>query len=207
MWGPTPSRPVAVAVAIFGLFVAGCGSSTTKTVTVAASTSAASTASAPSATSATGTPAATGASGATGAQAVSSGDADTLLQQLQTAWDNTNSGDGIDGILTFNVVYDYQTSGFTPIRGFANVRKHILGLLNRNGKNNSLALSGVTIGSDGLGTYATGTWVSSNVNGRTGTFQIRFAPPGPSPFRNDPCATMPCIQQITLVPTPAPVQG
>ena len=87
------------------------------------------------------------------------------------------------------------------------MRKHILGLLNSNGKNNSLVLSGVTVGTDGLGTYATGTWVSPNVDGRTGTFQIRFASPGPSPFRNDPCATTPCIQQITLVPTPAPVQG
>ncbi len=201
MWGPTHSRRAAVALAILGLLLAGCGSSATKTVTVVASTSAA------GATSATGATGASGASGATGAEAVSSADANTLLAQLQTAWDDDNSGDGIDGILTYNVVYDYETSGFTPIHGFANVRKHILELLNSNGKNNSLALSGITIGMDGLGTYATGTWVSSNVNGRTGTFQVRFAPPAPSPFSNDPCATMPCIQQITLVPTPAPVQG
>ena len=38
-------------------------------------------------------------------------------------------------------------------------------------------------------------------------FQIRFAPPAKSPFKNDPCATAPCIQQITLVPTAAPVAG
>jgi hypothetical protein len=184
--------------------VAGCGASATKTVTVTkpppASTAAAATGSSGSG--------ATGATGTTNPAFVDSGDANTLLQELQTAWDSDNAGAGVDGILTYNVVYDYSSSGFTPIRGFANVRKHILGLLNSNGKNNKLALSGITIGNDGLGTYATGTWVSSNVNGGTGTFQIRFAPPGPSPFRNDPCTTMPCIQQITLVPTPAPpVQG
>ena len=144
---------------------------------------------------------------ASGASLVSNADANTLLSELQTAWDNDNQGAGVDGILTYNAVYDYQTSGFTPIRGFKKVRDHILALLNSNGKNNSLKLSGITVGSDGLGSYATGTWVSSNVKGGTGTFQIRFAPPGPSPFKNDPCATMPCIQQITLVPTPAPVQG
>jgi len=186
------------------LLIAGCGSSTTKTVTVAK---------APTATTSTGNtgPAGAltsgGATGASSASDVDSTDANTLLSELQTAWDNDNQGAGIDSILTYNVIYDYQTSGFSPIHGFSNVRKHILGLLNSNGKNNKLALTNVTIGTDGLGTYATGTWVSTNVNGQTGTFQIRFAPPAPSPFKNDPCATAPCISQITLVPTPAPVQG
>lgn len=199
---PTPNRPYVAAIAAAAFIVAGCGSSTTKTVTVAKAP--------PPTTSATTSAAAgtltTGASGAANASQVANPDVNTLLNELQTAWDSDNAGGGLDGILAFNVVYDYQSSGFTPVRGFAKVRKHILGLLNSNGKHNKLALSGVTVGSDGLGTYATGTWVSTNVNGETGMFQIRFAAPGPSPFKNDPCTSTPCISQITLVPTPAPVQ-
>ena len=193
MWGTNHSRGAALALA---LAIAGCGSSSTKTVTVTA----------PPTTTAAAAATTTTTAGAAGTVGVSNTDANTLLQELQTAWDADDRGGGIDGILTYNVVYDYQTSGFTPIRGFRKVQNHIVGLLNRNGKNNKLALSGVQIGTDGLGTYATGTWVSTNVAGGTGTFQIRFAPPGPSIFKNDPCTTMPCIQQITLVPTPAPVQ-
>ena len=200
MWGTNHSRGAALVLA---LAIAGCGSSSTKTVTVTAPPT---TTAAAAVTTTAAAATASAASGAGGAVAVSNADAMTLLQELQTTWDNDNAGGGVDGILTYNVVYDYQTSGFTPIRGFRKVQKHILGLLNSNGKNNKLALSGVQIGTDGLGTYATGTWVSTNVAGGTGTFQIRFAPPGPSIFKNDPCATMPCIQQITLVPTPAPVQ-
>jgi hypothetical protein len=194
----TANRARLAALALAAV-IAGCGSAQTKTVTVTK-------ASPPStSTSAAGT-LTTGATGPTGGQSVAQTDVNTLLSELQTAWDSDNAGGGLNGILTYNVVYDYQSSGFTPVRGFAKVRKHILGLLNSNGKNNKLALTGVTIGTDGLGTYATGTWVSTNVNGQTGQFQIRFAAPGPSPFKNDPCASMPCISQVTLVPTPAPVQ-
>ncbi len=195
-----PTRSCAAALAI-ALVAAGCGSTATKTITVTAPTTAAA-----GATGASGS-GATGATGVTGGAFVDSSDANSLLAELQTAWDSDDAGAGVDGILTYNVVFTYQAPGFPPFRGFANVRKLILGLLNGNGKNNKLVLSGITIGNDGLGTYATGTWVSPNIKAGTGTFQIRFAPPGPSPFRNDPCTTMPCIQQITLAPTPAPVQG
>jgi hypothetical protein len=201
----TPNRAHTVALAAT-LLVAGCGSGTTKTVTVAkAPTSTASTSTAAGAFT-TGPTGATGATGTTNAAQVAATDANTLLNELETAWDSDNAGGGLDGILAYNVIYDYQSSGFTPIKGFKKVRDHILGLLNSNGKHNKLALTGVTVGNDGIGTYATGTWVSTNVNGQTGTFQIRFVAPGPSPFKNDPCASTPCIKQITLVPTPAPVQ-
>jgi len=190
----TPNRARAATVAL-ALILAGCGTTATKTVTVAKAP--------PPSTSSTAT--STTSAAAANSTQVATTDVNTLLTELQTAWDSDGSGGGFDGVLTFNVVYDYRSSGFTPVRGFTKVQNHILGLLNSNGKNNKLALSDVTIGSDGLGTYATGTWVSTNVNGETGMFQIRFAPPGPSPFKNDPCASMPCISQITLVPTPAPV--
>jgi len=201
MWRSNRSRAAALALAVL---IAGCGSTTTKTVTVAKAPPVST-----SSTAATGPTGAlgTGASGATGPPLVAAADADTLLAELQTAWDDDNSGAGLDSILTFNVIFDYQNGSFRPVTGFTAVRKLILALLNSNGQGNKLALSGVTLGTDGLGTYATGTWVSPNVKAETGTFQIRFAPPAKSPFKNDPCATAPCIQQITLVPTPAPVQG
>lgn len=202
MWRSNRARAAALAIAVL---VVGCGSTTTKTVTVAKAPPPATTTSTTTSASSAAFP--SGATGASGAPLVASTDADTLLSELQTAWDEDNAGGGLNSILTFNAVFNFADGKFKPVTGFANVRRLILELLNANGKGNKLLLSGITLGSDGLGTYATGTWVSPNIKGETGMFQIRFAPPAKSPFKNDPCATAPCIQQITLVPTPAPVAG
>jgi hypothetical protein len=219
MSSPTQSRgrPRAAAAltlslaapALAALALAGCGGGGTKTVTANASTAttAGGTTGTAPATTATQGAAATGATGATGAgnaPPVSNSDANLLLQRFQTAWDNDNTGNDIAGILTYDVSYRFQVPGFTRISGYGPVERHIVKvLLNSNGKGNMLTLSNVTFGQDGLGSYATGFYVSSNVKGRTGSFKIRFTPPHASPVKNDPCANLPCIQEITFIPSPA----
>ena len=151
MWRSNCARAAARAVTVL---VAGCGSTTTKTVTVAKAPPVTTTSA--SSTSSTGV-FDSGSTGTTAASQVASTDADTLLAELQTAWDADNSGGGLNSILTFNAVFNYVDGKFKPVTGFANVRKLILDLLNTNGKGNKLALTDIKLGSDGLGSYATGT--------------------------------------------------